>query len=81
MFYKLKGKCFDVIYWNYPFHPSNKNESELSLLERAVLDPGYTMLRKYLSTASSYLNKSGYLLLGFSSLMGDIPLLKKLAEE
>jgi hypothetical protein len=55
MFDKLNERLYDVIYWNYPFHPSKIPEEELSILEKAVMDPGYKMLSKYLSTAAKHL--------------------------
>ena len=55
MFDQLSERKYDVIYWNYPFHPSNTPVDDLSILEKAVMDPGYKMLSKYLSTAFKHL--------------------------
>lgn len=41
------------------------------MLERAVRDPGYKILRLFLSKAKNFLNTPGKLLLGFSLIMGD----------
>lgn len=81
MFDQLAGAKYDVVYWNYPFHPITKASSQLTILEKAMMDPGYGMLRKYLSTASGYLKEGGYLLLGFSYTMGDVELLKDIASK
>lgn len=62
---------FDLIFWNYPFHHTEKPLEELSLLERAVRDPFYGHLRTYFKEARKLLNPNGgRLLLGFSVTMG-----------
>jgi release factor glutamine methyltransferase len=63
---------FDMIFWNYPFGHINKPVEELELLERAVIDPFYKSLDKYLKHADEYLNPDGgRLFLGFSVTAGD----------
>lgn len=68
---------FSTIYWNYPFHPTDKPNSLLSVLERAVRDHNYEGLHKLLNGLKGRLLKGGILLLGFSNTMGDWDLLKK----
>jgi methylase of polypeptide subunit release factors len=75
MFTEFQGLKFDVIYWNYPFHPSHYEKN--NMIEKGVRDPEYNMLDRYLKEVSSYLTEKGYLLLGFSEKMGDVPLLTK----
>jgi hypothetical protein len=51
------------------------------MLERAIRDPGYNVLKKYLHEAHEYLEKDGFLLLGFSNVMGDMKFFESLAME
>lgn len=63
---------FDLIFWNYPFGHVNKSVDELEALERAVIDPFYQSLEKYLKMANQYLNgDGGRLFLSFSVTAGD----------
>ena len=63
---------FDIIFWNYPFGHINKPVDELEALERAVIDPFYQSLEKYLKMANQYLNQDGgRLFIGFSVTAGD----------
>lgn len=80
-FEKYGEDKFNVIYWNFPFHPSTIKYEELTILEKAVRDPGYNILKKFLQEASLHLAHKGIVLLGFSNTMGDIQLLYKLAQE
>lgn len=66
------NETFDIIFWNHPFGHVNKSVNELEMLERAVLDPFYQSLDKYLKMAHEYLDKSGgRLFAGFSITAGD----------
>jgi hypothetical protein len=44
----LKELKFSTIYWNYPFHPTDKDNNELGLLERGVRDHNYSGLARLL---------------------------------
>lgn len=77
MFKGLDKDRFDIMYWNYPFHPSEYEHH--SLMEKAVRDPGYGMLDRFLGEVSGWLQEGGFLLLGFSETMGDLNILASLA--
>ena len=64
-----KNAKFDSIYWNVPFGQVKKRR--LSLLERALYDPAYIYLKKFIFKAPKFLKKNGKLLIGFSSSIGD----------
>ncbi|CAF0827784.1 unnamed protein product [Rotaria sp. Silwood1] len=62
---------FDIIFWNHPFGHIDKPVEELELLERALIDPFYQSLDKYLKYANEYLNSDkGRLFIGFSITAG-----------
>jgi methylase of polypeptide subunit release factors len=42
------------------------------MLQKAISDPGYKVLRTFLEESRKYLKENGFLLFGFSNLMGDI---------
>lgn len=44
----------------------------MTMLERAIRDPGYKILSLFLSKAKQFLRNNGKILLGFHLLMGDI---------
>lgn len=74
-----EGEKFDVIFWNTPFgFVENKT---LSMLERAVFNPRYSAVRKYVKGAKNHLTKSGKLFIGFSSTIGRFDLLEKICRE
>jgi release factor glutamine methyltransferase len=63
---------FDIIFWNYPFGHINKPAEELGMLERALMDPFYRSLDRYVAMADKHLNKDGgRLFVGFSTTAGD----------
>lgn len=73
---------FDIIFWNHPFGHINKPADELEILERALLDPFYTSLDKYMKTANEYLNQDrGRLFLGFSVASGDRQAFEQIAKK
>jgi len=59
-----KEKTFDAIYWNHPFN----NGETSDVLDHAVYDNDYESLRQFLIDAPAYLNESGRIYLGTSSL-------------
>jgi len=67
---------FDTIFWNTPFgYIEDKN---ISTLEKAVYDPGYTSTEKFITGAKKHLKSNGRLLIGFSSTLGHLSKLKEL---
>lgn len=75
------GQKFDVIFWFAPFMHVNADKSSLTDLEKAVFDPNYVSLKKYLSGARHYLSQRGKLYLGYSPTHGDMDVLETLAKE
>ena len=63
---------FDTIFWNYPFHTSDKtNDEKLTELDISLRDPGYVHLDKVMRDAKARLEPHGKLLLGFSETTGN----------
>lgn len=75
-----KNSKFDTIYWNTPFGYVDENE-DVSVLEKAVYDPGYNATHRFISQAKEHLKKNGRLLIGFSTTLGKFDILKKFLEE
>ncbi len=67
LFSKIKNK-FDLIIFNPPYLPEDKDESEDSRLATTAGKQGYELIIKFLKQAKSHLNKNGKILLLFSSL-------------
>lgn len=67
---------FDTIFCNVPFGLVTKNH-RLSILERAVFDPNYRFLRRFVAIGPRYLKPSGYLAIGFSTTLGKFGLLQR----
>lgn len=73
---------FNLIFWNYPFGHVNKSLEELELLERALVDPFYQGLDKYLKHANDYLNpNNGRLFIGFSTTAGYPQIFESIAKK
>ena len=70
---------FDTIFWNAPF--SYVEREDLTPLERAVYDPKYHGLKRYLKEGKKHLKPGGKLLIGFSSSSGHTDVLLRLAHE
>ncbi|MCX4028984.1 tRNA (adenine(22)-N(1))-methyltransferase TrmK [Endozoicomonas sp. SM1973] len=68
---------FDVIYWNIPFGKVNAN---LSTLQRSVFDMGYAAVERFFIEGAKYLRSGGYLLYGFSPVIGDEDALVKITK-
>jgi methylase of polypeptide subunit release factors len=71
-------KCFDTIFWNLPY--VNVTRNELTTIERAFFDTNYRTIRAFIAEAHQHLRPEGRLLLGFSSTIGDGPLLNEILE-
>lgn len=76
---KEKGN-FDSIFWALPFGFLDPG-TIITLEEAQVFDPGYRAIRKFFQTAKEYLKPTGRLLIGFSSDLGNLDLLKAIANE
>lgn len=74
-----KGEKFDTIFWNTPFGFITKRK--LSNLEKAVYDPNYKSIEKFIKESKKYLKKDGKLFMGFSSTLGEMELIKKFIKE
>lgn len=70
---------FDVIFWNTPF--GLIDEQAISPLEKAVYDPGYKATERFIKEARGHLNPGGKVLIGFSSTLGKLDLLKQFIRE
>ncbi len=75
-----KEARFDSIFWALPFGFLAAGD-KVDLEEAQVFDPGYRAIRKFLTESKKHLNPGGRLLIGFSSDLGNIQLLKDIAED
>lgn len=73
-----EGEKFDTIFWNVPFGLVSKRK-KLSDLEKAIYDPGYQTLERFFREAPRHLRLCGGLVIGFSSTLGKLERLTKLA--
>lgn len=73
-----KSETFDTIFWNVPFGIVNKKT--LTHLEKSVFDYQYKKIEEYIQKASFHLNPHGKIFIGFSSTLGKLKILKKLAK-
>lgn len=74
------GEKFNIIYWNVPFGFADP-DAELSTIEKAVFDPGYKALQRFISEAKEHLAEGGKIYIGFSSTLGDPAGIQKFAAE
>ncbi|ESY65904.1 MULTISPECIES: methyltransferase [Mesorhizobium] len=56
---------FDFIFWNCPSEFAPKDYQYRDDLEPGAIDPGYGLLRRFLSEGPEFLSASGSILLGF----------------
>jgi len=71
---------FQVIYWNVPFGFADP-DAELSTIQKAVFDPGYKSLQRFISEAHEHLAPGGKVYIGFSSTLGDASSIQKFADQ
>lgn len=62
------GATFDAIFWNVPF--GFVRETELGWSQRAIFDPGYRSIRRFIAEAREHLAPGGKVFLGFSTTLG-----------
>ena len=79
VFEPLKDGKFDTIFWNVPF--GYVKRENLTILEKAAFDSGYRSIRKFIEEAGKHLKPNGRLLIGFSSTLGHLKILKELLAE
>lgn len=77
LFENVKGK-FDLIIFNPPYLPLDKDEDEESRIVTTGGEKGYEVIERFLKEAKNYLNKDGIILLVFSTLSGNV---NKIIEE
>jgi len=70
---------FDAIFWNTPF--GLVEEGKITDLEKSVYDPGYKSTERFIKEGANHLNPGGRLLIGFSSTLGKLDLIKKFCQE
>lgn len=70
---------FDTIFWNVPFAYSEQTTNPD--LEKSIIDPRYRRLKMFVKDSKKYLKQGGKLLIGFSSTLGHISLLKRFVKE
>lgn len=71
LFENVKGK-FDLIIFNPPYLPLDKDEDEESRIVTTGGENGYEVIERFLKDAKNYLNKDGIILLVFSTLSGNV---------
>lgn len=70
---------FDTIFWNVPYCLIEENS--ISDLDRAVYDPNYSSIEKFIKEAPQHLKDGGRLLIGFSTTLGRLDLIEKFTNE
>lgn len=70
LFSKIKGK-FNLIIFNPPYLPEDKNEPKDSKLATTGGKKGYELIKKFLKQAKPHMNKNGKILILISSLTGN----------
>ncbi|MBB4232551.1 methyltransferase [Rhizobium mongolense] len=58
---------FDIVFWNYPSNFAPEECEYVDDLERGAFDPGYNLLKRFLSEGPGFLTDKGYILLGFGT--------------
>lgn len=58
---------FDIVFWNYPSNFAPAEYEFIGDLERGAIDPGYDLLKRFLSEGPRFLTENGNILLGFGT--------------
>ncbi|MCA1371556.1 class I SAM-dependent methyltransferase [Bradyrhizobium sp. BRP14] len=58
---------FDIVFWNYPWKFAPDTYRYIDDLECGAFDPGYNLLKRFLSEGPEFLTDKGYILLGFGT--------------
>ena len=72
LFENLNNENFDLIIFNPPYLPEDKDEGEDSKVNTTGGRKGSEIIERFLKSARGYLNKGGKILLVCSSLSGDV---------
>ena len=75
-----KNEKFNIIYWLVPYFYIEE-DSEVSMLEHAVLDPGYKAIERFMYEAQEYLKPSGQVFMGVSIKYTNMELLNQMAQK
>ena len=79
---EIIGRKFDMIYWNLPWTgQSTDKETEVAVLLKSVLDPGYRSLMQFLQDAGNFLKEKGRLIVCFSFSLGSEELYRSVAKQ
>lgn len=70
---------FDIIFWNFPF--GYVEDETIDVERRALYDPHYAGLKKFIGGLRDHLKNNGRAFLGFSSDIGDFPKLKEICQD
>ncbi|MEU4744951.1 methyltransferase, partial [Actinosynnema sp. NPDC023658] len=65
------AEVFDVVFWNSPFIEAPEDRQYGKQIERAVMDPGYGLQRRFFRDAGAHLADGGRIYLGTSDAMGN----------
>jgi release factor glutamine methyltransferase len=66
------GQEFDVVFWNSPFIEAPEDYRYTRDLDRAVMDPGYGLVRRFFRDAAGRLAAGGRIYFGTSDAMGNV---------
>jgi len=78
----IAGREFDMIYWDFPwFCQQTEPETQLDMLMRSLVDPGYQAFRRYLAQAEKVLKKTGRIFVAFSFHLGSKELFETVVKE
>jgi len=70
---------FHTVYWNFPFLWMPPDYAVASVLERALYDPGYELMDRFLASARERLHKGGRVLVGMGD-FADLNLFRVIAD-
>lgn len=79
LFENVEGK-FSTIYWNHPFITAPEDYEFENIVEKAIFDPGYKLLKRFVSEAGNYLASGGRVLIGLAD-VGGLEYFRELAKE
>jgi release factor glutamine methyltransferase len=79
LFSNVHGK-YSTTYWNHPFITAPEDYKFDNIVERAVFDPGYKLLKRFLSESAQYLAEGGRVLVGLAD-VGGLDYFRQLAEQ
>ncbi|ESZ10628.1 MULTISPECIES: methyltransferase [unclassified Mesorhizobium] len=62
-----RRRRFDIVFWNYPSNFAAEDYMYVDDIERGAIDPGYNLLKRFLSEGPKFLTKTGRIVLGFGT--------------